>query len=162
MNSRILSVTLIGFCLWAFHASAQDAAESPLEIELKAFLFSHGERGPLLSEDAEIMPGQIIEYELSYTNVSNEPLFEVNATAGIPEETAFIDGSATQSASLEPEYSVDGSNFSTPPVYIDVENEDGETERIEASSEAYRALRWQIQELGSNESRSFIYRVQVD
>lgn len=140
---------------------AQENEDSPLEIELKAFLFSHGERESELTDDAEILPGQIIEYELIYKNTSSATLREVNASAGIPEGTAFVQGSATESDSLTPEFSVDGSNFSTPPIYIDVENEAGEIERREADVDAYRAIQWRIPELSGGEEKSLIYRVQV-
>ncbi|MCC5834067.1 MAG: hypothetical protein JJU20_04980 [Opitutales bacterium] len=162
------SLSISTFCLFGLLLPfallfAQEAApESPLQVQLNAYQFAHGERGQALTEDSEILPGHIIEYELTYVNVSDESLFKVNAEGAIPEDTVYIGGSATAEEGIEPKYSVDGTSFSVLPLIIEEENDAGEVVEVEAGPESFRAIRWEIEELIPGASHTFSYQVQVN
>lgn len=140
------------------------AAESPLQSELKVFVVgtdAEGEETLVATESIE--PGQTVEYQLTYSNVSEGALSRIRAIGPVPESTFYIGDSATEKASVLLEYSVDGGEtFSVPPLQVTITDEEtGETETIEARPEHYNQLRWTIPTLAPGQSIDLKYRVTV-
>ncbi len=147
------------------------AQTEPVTVKLEAFVVStitkeDGTTEEQFTEAKEARPGQVVEYRVVVTNVSDETLPASNAiiTGPIPSTTVYIADSATpSSAGAMLEYSADGGQtFSVPPVMIKVKNDKGEEVEVEATPEQYTAARWIIlQALEPKQELIFKYRVTV-
>jgi uncharacterized repeat protein (TIGR01451 family) len=163
---KVICVLL--FVLFCLPALAQN---EPVTVKLEAYIVStitkeDGTTEEQFTEAKEARPGQVVEYRVVVTNVSDETLPASNAiiTGPIPATTIYIADSATPSSEAATlEYSADGGQtFSAPPVMIKVENENGEEVEVEATPDQYTAARWTIlQSLEPQQEIIFKYRVTV-
>lgn len=115
----------------------------------------------------QAFPGQVIEYRLTVTNVSDAvlPPGNVAVTGPVPEGTSFVPGSANMDPdALRVAYSADQAvTFSEPPLTITVTNDAGEEEQVEVEPSEYDAVRWTLLvPLEPDASRTMTYRVQID
>ena len=147
------------------------AQSEPVTVKLEAYVVStitkeDGTTEEQFSEAKEARPGQVVEYRVVVTNVSDETLPASNAviTGPIPATTAYIADSATPtSEAARLEFSADGGQtFSVPPLMIKVKNDKGEEVEVEATPDQYTAARWVIlQSLEPKQETIFKYRVTV-
>jgi uncharacterized repeat protein (TIGR01451 family) len=161
----ISSFALILFGLYVL------AQNEPISVKLEAYIVStitkeDGTTEEQFTEAKEARPGQVVEYRVVVTNVSDETLPASNAiiTGPIPATTAYIADSATPSSeSATLEFSADGGQtFSVPPIMIKVKNDQGEEVEVEATPDQYTAARWTIlQVLEPKQEIIFKYRVTV-
>ena len=134
-----LSLTLFTSAL---NASAQVAEPQALTIEAENITAQAGER-PGVAPGASL-PGDVIEYRLTFTNHQDGPISDVVLNDPIPEGLVFVPGSVTASrADLRIEYSIDaGATWSeAPEVEVEVA---GESVRRAAPPEAYTHVRWTV------------------
>jgi uncharacterized repeat protein (TIGR01451 family) len=147
------------------------AQSEPVTVKLEAYVVSvvtkeDGTTEEQFAEAKEARPGQVVEYRVVVTNVSDETLPASNAviTGPIPSTTVYIADSATASSeSARLEYSADGGQtFSVPPVMIKVKDDQGQEVEVAATPEQYTAARWIIlQALEPKQETIFKYRVTV-
>ena len=147
------------------------AQNEPVTVTLEAYIVStitkeDGTTEEQFTEGKEARPGQVVEYRVLVTNVSDETLPASNAviTGPIPTTTAYIADSATPtSEGARLEFSADGGQtFSVPPLMIKVKNDKGEEVEVEAAPDQYTAARWVIlQALEPKQEIIFKYRVTV-
>lgn len=184
MNKTTIIRTLRAVCVSALFlavaapVSAQEEVESPLVSELKAFLVvtvdtddkaaadkaqqSGGKLGEQMTETESVAPGGVIEYQLTYTNRSEEPLRSIVADGVIPEQTNFIEGSLRGPKGIRTLFSIDaGVTFSVPPVYYTEKDEEGRAVRKVATPDMYERIRWEIPALPGGKSVELAYRVEV-
>ena len=148
---------------------AQDdpiAQDDPLAYRLEIFVVSHvtrddGTREERYTEASEARPGQMVEYRIFVTNVSDTtlPAGLVQIRLPVPEGTEYVPNSATPSSDrVLTEFSADrGRSFSEPPVLIgDDEN------RSTAEPSSYEEIRWTFfVELEPGQEEALVYRVIV-
>ena len=155
-------VLLVSILLASSQAQNQD-----LSIDLRPYRIveTEDENGDIqeqlvLADSAE--PGEQIVYQLLLRNNSNSPKDSVVAAAPIPVGTHYIANSATHDDSfLRLEFSLDGETFAPEPLYMVIEDEDGERQ-VEANPSDYRALRWLLlRPLRGEEVLELHYRVTV-
>lgn len=142
------------------------AQDDPLAYRLEIFVVSHvtrddGTREERYTEASEARPGQMVEYRIFVTNVSDTtlPAGLVQIRLPVPEGTEYVPNSATPSSDrLLTEFSADrGRSFSEPPVLIgDDEN------RSVADPTSYEEIRWTFFiELEPGQEEALVYRVIV-
>jgi uncharacterized repeat protein (TIGR01451 family) len=163
---RLLGV-LLGFIL----LSSALAQSEPLEVTLEGYLVNvvtqdDGTKEEEFIAASEARPGQVVEYRVIVTNVSNETLPASNAfvTGPIPTTTTYIADSATPSNSeVGLEFSADGGvSFAVKPM-LEKTNEQGEKELVEALPEDYTATRWAIlMPIEPHHTLTLTYRVTVN
>lgn len=150
-------------------ASLQQAADTPVVVELEAFVVREvvgadgavaEEREPVqASVDGQILvpPGQTVEYVLTLRNRGEAtlPPGTVILRGPVPPTTRYLDGSATPTSDVvRTEFSADGETFSAPPVL------DADGEEVEAG--AYNVVRWTVLvPLEPRQTMTFVYRVVV-
>ncbi len=141
----------------------EEVPKSPLRSELRAFTIEKTEDGEEEFTQAErVEPGDVIEYRLRYRNVSEQALTEIVATGPIHESTDYVEGSATASVAMTPQFSIDqGGSFQFAPVTYQVALADGRIEEREATPDMYTHVRWRIAELPPSEETELRYRVRV-
>jgi len=165
MKSRLLK--LLPFVLtllvaFSFASAAFGAGKDKLKLKVEGYLVKVVVNGKEKKEELQplpdkVYPGDVIEYKIIATNVSNEELKNVVIKARIPKGTVYVPKSATG----EPEFSIDnGKTFSKEPVkYFVVEN-GKKVEKI-ATPDMYTNLRWKIDSIKPNETVELTYRVKV-
>lgn len=117
-----------------FLTVANLASAGQLEVKLQAFKVTHDDTGKeqLVSAD-EAEPGEVIEYQATYTNTSNIPLEQVAPEVPVPSGLTLITGSIHPVPS---EGSRDGKTFAPLPLH------DAEGHPVPAAE--IRSIRWFI------------------
>jgi uncharacterized repeat protein (TIGR01451 family) len=161
---------LLGLCLLGVVWSLVAAQDNPVQVTLEGYLVNvvtkeDGATEEEFVEASEARPGQVVEYRVIVTNVSNETLPASNAliTGPIPATTTYIADTATASSGeAKLEFSADGGvTFAEKPM-IEKTNDQGEKEVVEALPDEYTAARWAILiPLEPQQTLTFSYRVTV-
>lgn len=106
-----------------------------------------------LPESAQVLPGDLIRYQLVAENQGAEPLSSPILTQPIPPQTVYVLGSAKGADFSTITYSVDGGEtfVTNPTVILDDSDESQENlqqtvRRIPAPAQAYTHIRWRIGE----------------
>ena len=147
-------------------AGAYAQADAPaVEAALVAFaLEADGNRSetPLNTDDG-VLPGQVLEYELSYKNVSDEALSDFVVLGDVPDETVFESAGAFEQYDAVFEVEVPGIGWSMLPVIRYVPDEHGVLIEQAVPSEEFEALRWRLLEpVFPGEEISISYRIKIN
>lgn len=97
--------------------------------------------------------GNVIEYHVYLTNNNNDRIRTMQANVSIPNGTKLLDTLMP----LPTMGSVDGQNFYPMPLRMQV---GGQIQPIPLAQ--YRALQWQIEDVGLNQTATISYRVVVE
>ena len=103
-------------------------------------------------------PGDVIQYEAVYRNTTKETLKNIAATVPIPQGMTLVADSAKPAAELA---SLDGKNFNPLPLMHEVKNAAGVLEKQPVPLAQYRALRWNLAELGPDKTATVVLRAQL-
>lgn len=147
---------LMSLCTLAL-LTATVAQDNPVSVRVEIYVVSVVGGEEQFTEATTARPGQIVEYRLFAVNNGSTtlPAGTVVITGPVPNGTQFVANSATPSSdSVLTEFSVDGTNFSEPPVL---------TGGRVAEPREYRAVRWTL--LGAMEPGqevTFVYRVTIN
>lgn len=158
---RLLLLFAILFPIFAL-ASGALAGKEKLTLKTEGFLVKEvitkeGKKEEITPLPEKVYPGDVIEYRIKATNVSDGDLKNIVIGAKIPEGTTYVPGSASDS----PEFSIDrGKTFSKEPVKYTV-IVDGKKVTKTATPDMYTNIRWRIPVLKPGEEKVFKYRVQV-
>ncbi len=140
------------------------AQEEPLQSQMDVYVIETDRNGEELARPArEVEPGQVLEYRITYRNVSSKPLKKLVVTGPVPAATEFVPGSPRTRVAAELQASIDqGKSYATPPLYRWVMTPEGRRVREEVPPQEYTHVRWQAQGMfpgfGVQEYR---YRVRV-
>lgn len=136
-------------------------ADQPLQSSMKAYVITADKTGKdVATPAAEVAPGQVVEYRLTYKNISEKPLSGISVTGPIPNSTTYMAKTAAAAAQADFVVSIDGGkNYEAEPVKRVVTDEKGKkVEKIIPPSE-YSHVRWNLkQPLKAGESQIFSYR----
>ena len=91
-----------------------------------------------------VVPGDVVEYRLAFTNITGRPVNNIQFTDPLPEGMHYLQGTAgADREDVEVEFSLDGgaSYSELPMVEVVV---DGRTELRPASPEDYTNIRWTV------------------
>ncbi len=123
------------------HAQAADA--SPLKSELAAFTVSVDAEGKEAREPADrVIPGGLIEYELSYENVGESDLSGLVINGQVPDSTVFVDETARASAPATFQILVGDLGWVDYPPVRYVENDAGALIAEPVGAEEFQSVRW--------------------
>jgi uncharacterized repeat protein (TIGR01451 family) len=123
------------------HAQAADA--SPLKSELAAFTVSVDSEGREAREPADrVIPGGLIEYELSYENVGGSDLSGLVINGQIPDSTVFVNETASASAPATFEVLVGDLGWVAYPPVRYVESDAGTLVAEPVGPEEFQSVRW--------------------
>lgn len=146
--------------LAAFLGSTALAGDNgPLVTELKAYkVVRQADGTDKLAEADKAAPGDVIEYHALYKNRSNRVITGIRATVPIPKGTVYVSKSAKPAEALA---SVDGKSFGAIPLKRQVKMANGQMKAVTVPLSEYRFVRWTIEKLGAQESKTVIARVRV-
>jgi uncharacterized repeat protein (TIGR01451 family) len=163
MQNRLFLFSLC-FALSGFLLGDAAAPElAPLQSTMTSFLVEQDAEGKeRLTEISQVKPGQLIEYALVYSNISDRDLTEVSIIGPIPPNTQYLADSAQPSKDAIPEFSIDNAvTFQPEPVKYKVRLPDGSEEEKIATADMYTQIRWKLSIMNAGEKLTLKYRVQV-
>ena len=106
-----------------------------------------------------IKPGETLEYLVRYTNKGAAPVNQLMVTLPIPPGLELVAQTDQPRAMLA---STDGVAFDAMPLKRKVKKVDGREQLEEVPLTEYRALRWQVGQLGAGKTVQFVARAKVD
>lgn len=137
----------------------------PLQSTMQAFVITADKAGKETAKPAkEVEPGQVVEYRLTYKNVSNKPLSGITVTGPVPNATDYMAKTASSADNADFQVSIDGGKtFESEPVKRVVTDEQGKKiEKVIPPSE-YSHVRWTLkQSLEAGATQTFTYRSVVN
>ena len=141
-------------------------ATDPIETVLETYVVSQvtrddGTREDRFSPATQARPGQVVEYRIIVTNVSEETLPPGIVVISVPilEGTQFVPSSATPSSEeLLTEFSADdGMTFAETNVFIGLGDD-----RAIADPTAYTTVRWTVlADMEPGDALTLVYRVTI-
>ncbi len=126
-------------------APAATAAKPDVKAELKAFKVV----GDKLEAADTADPGDVIEYQVRYTNNGSAPAQRFSPQLPMPDALVYAGNTASPAGFLA---TTDGKNFAPAPLMRSVKNPDGTAKMIAVPLREYRAIRWQLGTLAPGES----------
>jgi len=140
------------------------AKANPLVTSMEAFTISIGKDGKeIASKSFEAAPNQVIEYRVTYENISKGLLNGLNINAPIPAATTYKQGSNKTDIASAFMVSIDGGKtFESEPVKRMVKGADGKmVEKIIPPSK-YTHVSWKpTTGIKASEKQLYTYRVAV-
>ncbi|HPE61498.1 MAG: DUF11 domain-containing protein [Thiothrix sp.] len=148
-----------------FAIANSQARTAPLQNTLQAYLVGVDQQGrEILQPTREVEPGQLIEYQLTYSNTGSSALKDVVVTGPIPAATAYMPQSARSQARAQLQVSVDnGKTFESEPVKRMITDKNGRKVEVIIPPSEYSHVRWTMKEpLQAGVTQQFAYRSIVE
>lgn len=161
MRTKLATVALL--LLGTLASSAAFAQQNPIALRTEIYIVSlvtldDGTREERFSQATSAIPGQVIEYRIFATNTGETtlPAGSVQIFGPVEDGMEYVSGSATpDSERILTEFSLDGSEFSRPPLLVG----EGDDRRV-AEPEEFRMIRWRLLvDLEPGQEAAFYYRV---
>lgn len=158
--------TLVVLCmtlLWLpITAWAKPNVIVSIKAEKEVTVKENGNEVKKVVEAKEILPGDIITYSLNFANSGDAAASNVILNDPIPEGTAYLFGSATETAG-ELTFSIDhGKSFKKPSMLTyEISLPGGGKEKRTASPEQYTDIRWIIKTIPPGVKGSVSFKVKV-
>lgn len=158
--------TLVVLCmtlLWLpITAWAKPNVIVSIKAEQEVTVKENGNEVKKIVEAKEILPGDIITYSLNFANSGDAAASNVILNDPIPEGTAYLFGSATETAG-ELTFSIDhGKSFKKPSMLTyEISLPGGGKEKRTASPEQYTDIRWIIKTIPPGVKGSVSFKVKV-
>lgn len=152
----ILTVFLLQLCCM----QVASAADNNVTVALHAFkVVATANNGTKLVATTEALPGDTIEYQVTYSNTGTTPARDVLAMLPVPQGgVSYVADSALPAAV---QASVDGTTFAPMPLKRVVKREGKQVTEIVPVSE-YRFLRWKLGEIPPGASATVSSRMRLD
>jgi uncharacterized repeat protein (TIGR01451 family) len=124
--------------------AAQTAQPKPLAITAMNLTADSAKKaGHERSDKAMARPGDMLGYNIAFTNVTHGPVTHVQFVDPMPRGLMYRTGSARADKPVSIEYSIDGGkSYTAKPMVVVVEN--GKRVEKPAPREAYTHIRWTV------------------
>lgn len=157
---RIL--VLLTACVLQFACAFVFAAASTpnnVQVALHAFKVVAAANGPQLVPTTEALPGDTIEYQVTYHNAGTTPATEVLATLPVPKGgMSYLSGSASP---VLVEASLDGTQYAPAPLTRTV-TRGGKQQTDVVPVAEYKFLRWKLGTIAPGKSVTVTSRMRLD
>jgi uncharacterized repeat protein (TIGR01451 family) len=144
-------------------ALAQTTGSANSNKEIESVLTSKkvtigADKKELLVEAKNAKPGEIIEYQATYTNKSKAGISKLTPNLPVPEGTEYLAGTA-RPASIKA--TLGDGKFEAIPLKRKVKLPSGKEVEQEVPASRYKALQWSLGDLGPGKSITVSARVRV-
>lgn len=159
-----MRTTLIAILLLAA-GPVLGASDEPLVSRMEVLRVLEADDGSERTEPAsEALPGDVLEYRLSYENRSDAPLRALVITGPVPANTDYVDDSGATRVASEFVVSIDGgASYEPEPVVRERTLADGSVEEYVVPPREYTHVRWRSgTPIAPEEIQNFRYRVTVE
>jgi uncharacterized repeat protein (TIGR01451 family) len=141
-------------------ASLVGAAVAGVQVNLTAHRVTSGSNGrEVLAPGDKARPGEVVEYQALYTNVSTDGVRQLVATLPIPDGMEYLPSTAVPA---QVQASLDGNSFAAVPLRRKVKLADGREVMRDVPTSEYRWLRWTLGSLEGNGQETVRARVRVN
>ena len=135
-------ITGLSILTLALPASAQEADPQALQITATNVTAVAAERG---SPEGAAVPGDVIEYSLVFSNITDGDVSDVTFTDPIPAGLQYVLGSTTVDRSdVVVDFSINGGTIWAEQPMVDVAQPDGSMVRQPAAAASYTHVRWTV------------------
>lgn len=140
--------------------SAAFAQAAPVEANLVARVVTQDANGKeKFSAASTAKPGDVVDYQVTYSNTTNAAMNNVVATLPIPAGSmVYLPRSAKPASVLA---STDGHTFAPAPLIRTVRKADGSTATENIPLSEYRFLRWNLEAIAAGKTAIVSARMQV-
>lgn len=139
-------------------APLKSALKSDIEVVLQQHKVSkHGNEEKLEAVE-RINPGEMVEYQAVYRNVSTHEVKQLQATLPIPAETEYVPNSARPQNVMA---STDGVSYAAVPLRKKVKLNNGKIEERDVPVTEYRSLRWAVGDLAAGQKATVFARIRL-
>ena len=131
-------------------AAAAQGQEAPEALVVSATILTWGDARPQPFDAPDrdpntVAPGDVVEYRLVFTNITGQPVRNIQFTDPLPEGMHYLQGTAgADRDDVDVEFSLDGGETYSAQPMVDVVV-DGRIEQRPASPEQYTDIRWNVQ-----------------
>ena len=142
---------------------AQTGGKGPLKGTMvsRKVAYDEKEKKEIYLPADQALPGDVLEYIVTYVNSSKDPLKQVAIDCPLPEKTEYLEGTASCTQDGTPLFSIDGGKtFRLPPVRYKVTLPDGNVEERVAPPDMYTHMRWTL-DFKPGERIEIRYRVKI-
>lgn len=163
----LMLISLLSLNLAYAEKSGDKKSPPAIEAKLSAQLVTMKNGKPSFSSASKVSPGDIIKYDITYKNISANPISGVVVEGPIPNGTNYISESGKTNlknkGGVKFEVSADESGkWSVPPVYRMVRQPDGTMKRVEIPASEYKKIRWVLNSaMAAKSTNVFTYWVKV-
>ena len=134
-------------------------AAATIKAQLQAFKVTVEKDGDEKLGSASVAkPGDIIEYQATYSNDGQRAATNLNATLPIPAALSYVPNTASPGGFMA---STDAQNFAPAPLKRAVKGKDGKTVMVMVPFSEYRALRWNVKQLAPGDDFKVSARASV-
>lgn len=135
------------------------AQSTELVSDLKAFKVITENKKEKLVPAESVLPGDIIEYQLTYSNKTNGVISNLRPILPVPEGMVFIDETANPSM-----HAVSISNdqvFQVPPIVREITLPNGSKGKIKVDAKEYRFIQWLQESMAKGDTKIFKARMRI-
>jgi len=149
--------------LLIMNVTASAAQKGHLKVTTKAqkmvVVNKNGKKSYQFFPVSKVLPGEIVQYNTFFENISNKPASNINITNPIPKHTVYLPNSA-QGKNTHAVFSVDGGRHYGKADTLKVKGQDGKWHLARPSD--YTHIRWQYQgQLAPNTKQAVTFRVRL-
>lgn len=157
---KMMSILLTMILSSTFAYAADEDNNQGLVGAMKVSTVSIDEQGSeVFTKTTEVIPGELLEYEIVYTNSSDHVFNDVSVTGRVPTGTIFIKDSASNDIS-QPMFTIDNNlTWSEKPMIQEIVN--GVIVDKEAPVSSYNGVKWNV-DFEQKEEKTFKYRVRIE
>jgi uncharacterized repeat protein (TIGR01451 family) len=144
-------------------ADSDEAAlsKSPIVVQLKQYKVITDAKGlPKLIDASLVLPGDVVEYQVRYSNRSQAPIAVV-ATLPVPESVEYVKDSAKAQGNIGHTVALKDNQFAAEPLLKTVSVSGGATVKQAVPYAEYRFVRWDLGNLAPGSSAEVSIRAQV-
>ena len=124
---------------------AAPAATATISASLQAFKVVLQKNGAEALASADVaQPGDVIEYQATYSNEGQRAATNLSATLPIPGALAYVPNTAAPAGFMA---STDAQNFAPAPLKRAAKDANGKRVMVLVPFSEYRALRWNVKQL---------------
>lgn len=152
---------------WFTFAVPSAAADSPLKLEMQAYLVTAVQEGDVVVEKLAplpegVAPAQTILYRIRAANNGDQALGRVQLIGPVPAGTFYLAGTAHCAAPHRFTVSIDdGLRYVEPPVVIEVVTAEGATEEQVVPPDRYTHIKFTVDSIAPGQTVTADYRVTV-
>jgi uncharacterized repeat protein (TIGR01451 family) len=110
------------------------------KVQKMVYVNHNGKRVATYVPAKKVIPGEIVQYNTFFQNISNQPADNINIVNPIPKHTVYLPNSA-QGQNTQVVFSVDGGRHYAPAAALKVRGKDGRLHPAKPSD--YTHIRWQ-------------------
>ena len=103
-------------------------------------------KGETFADAKSVMPGDVIEYRSTYSNVSKKTVKSLVVVLPLPEGFEYVSGSSKPAVPVAQAATKDG-RYASQPLVRTVKDRDGQTQTERVPNADYRSLRWVVGDL---------------